>query len=169
MSRMTEDLLMLARSENRVALTVEEVDTVALVRRVADKLRAIADQKGVTILASLLGAPLRVQGNVAGLERVFTNLLQNAVDHTPSGGSVAVDAHQEGRQAVVTVSDTGTGIKEADLPHIFKRFYKGDGTSGSGLGLSIVKELVGQHCGSVKIESAIGKGTVVTVKVPLVA
>jgi signal transduction histidine kinase len=129
-------------------------------------MKPLADKKGLSIVISP-GGFLEVDGNKAGLERVIMNLIQNAIEHTPKGGSITLDVSQNTSRAMLVISDTGSGIDEKDLPHILERFYKGNGTAGSGLGLSIVKEIVDQHVGSVSIESTKGKGTKVTLLFPL--
>jgi signal transduction histidine kinase len=165
MSNMTRDLLALARSESHSALIMENVNVAEIAQGTAEKMRAIARGKSVTLMTPSDTA-FFVEGNRAGLERVLMNLLQNAIEHTLVGGSITITTVQEESHVVITVTDTGSGIDSKDLPHIFERFYKGEGTSGSGLGLSIVKELVKQHSGTVTIESTKGKGTAVSVKLP---
>jgi signal transduction histidine kinase len=95
--------------------------------------------------------------------QVLRNLLCNAMTHTPPGGEIAITVHGEGRWVVVCVQDTGTGIAEEDLPHIFDRFYRADrsrsrATGGAGLGLAIVKQLVEAHGGRIEVKSEVGQG-----------
>jgi two-component system sensor histidine kinase ResE len=97
---------------------------------------------------------------------VLTNLISNALHHTPGGGRVSVDAAARMDAIVVTVSDTGSGIAETDLSKIFDRFYKGHGSRGSGLGLTIARNLVVAHGGEIRAESAEGQGTTMTVTLP---
>lgn len=104
--------------------------------------------------------------------QVLRNLLCNAMTHTPPGGEIAITARTEGRWVVVCVRDTGTGIAEEDLAHIFDRFYRADrsrsrATGGAGLGLAIVKQLVEAHGGRIEVESAVGKGTQFTFSLPV--
>src|SRR5206468_4002955 len=106
------------------------------------------------------------------LAQVFVNLLDNALRFTPKHGRVSVEVDAEDGQAIVRVSDTGVGIPYKDLPHVFERFYVADrsrarGATGAGLGLSIVKEIVDAHQGSIQAESLLGSGTTVTVKLPI--
>jgi two-component system sensor histidine kinase CiaH len=168
MTKMAEDLLLLARSENRKPVELEELDLNEVTQKVTEKMEIIAKEKGLTLNLAT-AASLPIQGNRGGLERVLVNLLQNSIQHTSKGGAVCVETMREDSKAVLKVTDTGAGIDEKDLPHLFERFYKGDGASGSGLGLSIVKELVDQHSGDIEIVSAKGKGTTVTVQFSLVA
>ncbi|MDE2173489.1 MAG: HAMP domain-containing histidine kinase, partial [Patescibacteria group bacterium] len=166
LSGMTKDLLTLARSRTRSVASSEQFDLAQLARATADRIRRLSDEKGVVLTISA-EEPISVLGWPGELARAITNLLQNAIEHTPKGGSIALEAKREGHNAVVRVSDTGSGIDSNDLPHVFERFYKGEGTNGSGLGLSIVKELIVQHGGSVHIESEREKGTKATITLPL--
>jgi two-component system sensor histidine kinase ResE len=166
MSKMTEDLLLIARSENHSSQSMERIDIAGLVRSTSERLRSLAVRKSIQLDVSSK-TPVFIKGNEVRLERVITNLLQNAIEHTPESGSVTVRLTQEKLEALTTIADTGSGISEKDLPHIFERFYKGESASGSGLGLSIVKELVTQHGGTVALVSKKGSGTIVTVKLPV--
>jgi signal transduction histidine kinase len=102
------------------------------------------------------------------MEKVQTNLIQNAINYTPRGGNVSVSVERlHGRLALI-VRDTGVGISTEDLPHVFEPFYKGrhegDGyTQGTGLGLTIVKRTVGDFGGKILVESQVGEGTTMTV------
>jgi signal transduction histidine kinase len=167
MSKMAEDLLLLARSQNHILPATAKIDIAESVRHIAKTMRPLAEKKGVSIVVSPSEA-LHIEGNKTNLERVLMNLLQNAIEHTPKDGSVTLATSQETSQALLTVFDTGSGIDEKDLPHVLERFYKGEGFAGSGLGLSIVKEIMDQHRGSVSIESTKGKGTKVILLFPLV-
>jgi signal transduction histidine kinase len=168
MSKMTEDLLLIARSENHSSHAMEKIDIAKLVRSTCERLRSLARDKSIQLDVSAK-IPVFIKGSETRFERVITNLLQNAIEHTPENGSVTVCLTQDRSEALVTIADTGSGISEKDLQHIFKRFYKGESASGSGLGLSIVKELVTQHGGTVAIVSEQGSGTIVTVKLPAVS
>jgi two-component system sensor histidine kinase CiaH len=168
MSQMTADLLQLAHSQNRMPASKNKIDISSIVRRVGEKMHPIASKKEV-ILNVTNNAPLAVMGDTASMERVLINIIQNAIEHTLKDGSVSVDVQSKKSQVIITVSDTGTGISKKDLPHIFERFYKGEGASSSGLGLSIVKELIIQHEGEIRIESTEGMSTIVTINLPAAA
>jgi len=104
---------------------------------------------------------------------VFLILIDNAIKHTPSGGSVTVQVQRHGQNSHVTVADTGTGIAPEHLPRIFDRFYRADRArsrdgGGTGLGLAIAKMLVEAHGGQLQLTSTLGAGTQVTVSLPLV-
>ena len=168
MTKMAKDLLALARSEHQIPVATEKIDVALTTKKVVEKMQPLSSRKTVSLTFTSDGHPL-VFGSHDHLEHILLNLLQNAIEHTESNGSVAVVVSQEKSTAVITVSDTGEGIEQKDLPHIFERFYKGEGISGSGLGLSIVKGLVDRHGGSIEIESTKGTGTVATVRFPLTA
>jgi two-component system phosphate regulon sensor histidine kinase PhoR len=118
--------------------------------------------------------PAIVEADEQRLAQVFVNLIDNALRFTPSGGSVAVAIDVDDGHALVRVSDTGMGIPFKDLPYVFERFYVSDrsrtrGAAGAGLGLSIVKQIVEAHRGSVGVESTLGSGTTFTVRIPMIA
>lgn len=166
MTHMAKDLLILARSERSGAPALETVAVTDIAERMADKMRPLAARKDVTIVTEGEAPPVR--GSKTALEHVFLNLLQNAIEHTPSGGKITMHMSQDRSDAVVRVADTGSGIAQKDLPHLFERFYKGESAAGTGLGLSIVKELIDQHGGSIDIASAQGEGTTATIRLKAV-
>ena len=102
---------------------------------------------------------------------MFYNLIDNAIKYTPAGGDVRVELGENARFAIIKVSDTGIGIPQADIAHIFDRFYRVDKarsreTGGTGLGLSIVNQIVQLHGGQVSVQSVEDKGSVFTVTLP---
>jgi signal transduction histidine kinase len=117
----------------------------------------------------------RIAGDGDRLAQVFTNLLDNAVTHTPPGGQIALRAGTNHDGVTITVQDTGEGIPAADLPRIFERFYqvdksrKNDRRSGIGLGLAITKQIVESHGGAIHVTSQPGQGTTFTVWLPFLA
>ena len=96
----------------------------------------------------------------------MSNLLTNALRHTPAGGEVAVSVDRVANQVAFTVADTGPGIPEEQLPHVFDRFVRSIHSGGTGLGLAIAKRLVEAHAGSITAENAQGGGTVVRFVLP---
>jgi two-component system OmpR family sensor kinase len=184
LSRMVDELLALSRIETGLITARREpvmVDDIA--RAVADELGLRAIQGGVAIHIDGDHASRRVYADPDQIRQIFFNLLGNAIKFTPKGGSVQVrlqivkqaesSPHLEaGIWLVTTVSDTGVGIPEEDLPHIFDRFYRSDkartrDTGGAGLGLAIVKTVVSQHGGRVWAESRLNEGTAVTFALPI--
>ncbi len=166
MSNMVEDLLLLARSDNKIPLEKKEVDINYLVKKTIERTESLANSKNIK-LTYTPSEPFIILGIRDSLERMLLNILQNSIDHTSPSGSISGKIEKDGSQAVIYITDTGSGIAPDKLPHIFKRFYKGDTTNGTGLGLSIVKEIVDQHNGEISVESTLGKGTTVIIKLPI--
>ena len=180
LGRIVEDLLTLARADARERPLEARrlfLDDVAL--DAADAARAMADRKGVHVeVGEFQEAP--VLGDASLLRQLVMILLDNAIKFTPPGGRVRVDVSHAGSDASVVVSDTGIGIAEDQLPHIFERFYRGDpsrtretarGRAGSesdgvGLGLSIARWIVDEHKGSIAVDSRPANGTRIAVTMP---
>ena len=113
----------------------------------------------------------RVKGDIALIERVLTNIIENALGHTPAGGQIYIELSSSGSLQMVSVEDTGSGIAPEDLPHLFERFYKADKSRnrerpGTGLGLAIAKEIVELHSGRIEAESPNGNGAVFRIYLP---
>ena len=109
--------------------------------------------------------PVWAQGE--RLQQVFINIILNALDAMPKGGTLSIQADQEGREVVVKISDTGTGIQSQHLPHVFDPFFTTKGIGkGTGLGLSISYAIINEHEGHISVESEVGKGTCFTIFVP---
>ncbi|KOS69802.1 hypothetical protein AEA09_08875 [Lysinibacillus contaminans] len=106
------------------------------------------------------------------MSQVWTNLIHNCIKFTPDHGKITIHLEKKEHQAIVTISDTGIGISEADQLHIFERFYKADqarvrSNNGSGLGLSIVKKIIDMHNGTITVQSEIDKGTTFVINLPI--
>jgi two-component system sensor histidine kinase BaeS len=166
LTRLVDDLQMLATVESgMLTLQKEPTDVAALLQDVIDMFSDEARQSQVAVrleaqadLPLLPVDPLRIR-------EVTANLLSNALHHTPAGGEVVVEARKSDGRMEVSVADTGTGIAADDLSKIFDRFYKGRGSKGSGLGLTIARQLVTMHGGEIRAESRAG-GTTITVSLP---
>jgi signal transduction histidine kinase len=169
MSQLVQDLLLLARSDGgqlgggRIDLPLQEVLELALSRVAHD---ATPPQVRLSI-----DGVLRVMGNETELVRLFRNLLDNAIRHTPPDGKISVEAHHAGSEIAITVTDTGSGIAPKHLPHLGERFYRIDDararpTGGTGLGLSICLGIVEAHGGTIAFQSKVGEGTSVQVTLP---
>jgi len=171
-ARLIEELLDFSRvSSGRLALERDEVDVGSLVRGVVESLLPETTAKGVVM--ELEPTPsVRVLGDRNRLEQVFFNVLGNAVKFTPAGGRVAVSVSNGNERVEVRVADTGMGIEPELLPFVFDRFKQGARAAGReygglGLGLSIARQLVEAHEGSISVESAgRGRGTTFAVSLP---
>jgi signal transduction histidine kinase len=170
MSEMVDSLLLLAAADaGRLELARSPVDLATIVRDAAALLAPLAEERYVTLDLDLQSAVLPADG--PRLAQVATNLLTNAIRYNRPDGRVHVTvATAEGR-ATLTVSDTGVGIPDADLPRLFERFYRADtarsrDTGGSGLGLPICQGIVHAHGGTITVDSTPDQGTRVTVELP---
>jgi two-component system phosphate regulon sensor histidine kinase PhoR len=170
-----EDLLTLSKIESGAFKTMmQPVSLAGVVVADATALQPLAAAKGLTFAWLDPDHGLVVNGDPGQLDRLVTNLLSNAVKFTPEGGSVAISLECEGKAAVLRVTDTGIGIPENDQKELFTRFFRASNAversiPGTGLGLTIVRTIVANHHGELEVVSAEGKGTTVTVRIPLVA
>lgn len=171
---LAESLLVLARAESaRPDLNVESLDLAVLISGIAEQLQPLAVARGVTVRYSGPGT-LWLRGDQDRLLRLFLNLLDNAIKHTPEGGNVAIEVTRGTGVVEVAVKDSGPGIPPEHLPHIFERFYRVDkarsrSEGGVGLGLAIAKHIAQLHGGDIRVASTPGKGSVFTVSLPTAA
>jgi two-component system, OmpR family, phosphate regulon sensor histidine kinase PhoR len=169
---LVSQLLDQARAESgQLKLNLREIDLEDVARPITTSFEPQASNKGVRLELNAM-RPVRVEADPDRLSQVIVNLVDNAIRHTPSGGSVVVELDARGNDAIMRVRDTGVGIPYRDLPHIFERFYVVDRSrtresSGAGLGLAIVKGIVDAHGGTISTESMLGSGTVFTVRLPI--
>ena len=168
MNRLLDDLRTVSLAEaGALPLHREEFDVRRLEAEVVAGQAAAADEKGVA-LAVAAGAAITLDADPVRIREVLANLVQNAIRHTPSGGGVNVEASEDAAWVELTVTDSGEGIAPADLERVFDRFHRRADTGGSGLGLTIVRDLVAAHGGTVRAESdgIAGHGTRFTVRLP---
>ncbi|MDQ0205865.1 two-component system sensor histidine kinase ResE [Alkalicoccobacillus murimartini] len=172
MGRLVNELLDLARMEaghtelNKTVVNLEEFS-----ERIIRKFQGSANEDGLNLITHTVGSHPDVLIDVDRMEQVLTNLLHNAIRHTEQGGTVALNVKLEADHVEMDVTDTGSGIKEEDLPFVFERFYKGDkartrGRSGTGLGLAITKNIVEAHQGELSVHSKMNKGTTFSMILP---
>ena len=173
MARLVDDLLTLARSDaGSWSILRETVDIEALLLETADLFSPIARQREQTLALEVPDTALpAVSGDPQRLKQVLTVLLDNAFSYTPQGGTVTLSATFGEKWLRLRVSDTGPGISEAHLGHIFERFYRADqarsGKEHFGLGLSIAEELARLHHGTLKVAETGEKGTTFELKLPV--
>jgi two-component system OmpR family sensor kinase len=174
LGQLVADLLLLARMDRELpAPSLEPCCLNDVISDLMEEMAALAINAKVELTAEIEGNPvINVCANPDRLYRMLANPIVNALQYTPKGGKVIVRLKKHDRLAIVEVIDTGIGIAQTDLPHIFDRFYRvnndrGRHTGGSGLGLAIVKSIVERHRGQISIHSALDRGTTVTIKLPL--
>lgn len=177
LNRMIDDLFDLAQLDaGAMRLRRQRVSVQEVVAEVVDSLRVKAEREGILVSLSVEQELPATMLDADRLERAVANLLRNAIEHTPAGGGVRVHVRSSGGQAELEVSDSGAGIDEADMPHIWTRFYRGERSrqradaeaDGVGLGLAITKGIVELHGGTVAVRSTRGEGSSFQVLLPLV-
>jgi len=174
MNALLSEMLTLARADaGQELLNRERLDLATLVDDVVTAMTPLAETGGVG-LTHISGADIVVEGDQTRLTQLLINLMDNAIKYTPAGGSVTVTARQHDAWAILEVADTGVGIEPEHLPYLFERFYRADpararAAGGVGLGLAISQWVVQAHGGTIAVASQPGRGTTVTVRLPLVA
>ncbi len=173
MTRIVSDLLVLSRLDNkRTQWSIDKFDTDKMLSHIIEVMRVDAEAHSHTLTYDAKGELPHVTADKERIEQVLINILSNAIKYTPDGGSVTLSARALDSQIQIDVRDTGIGIPEEDLPHLFERFYRVEKsrtseTGGTGLGLAIAKEIVEAHGGSISVASELGKGSVITVVLPI--
>lgn len=171
LTRLIDQILTLARTESgQVRLAPGPIDLGALGTAIVDHLVPVAEAREIDLRCEPQG-PVLIEGDVAWLERLVLNLLDNALKFTRPGGRVVLRIRRAERGASLEVQDTGVGMPPAILPHIFERFFRADPSrsptvGGAGLGLSLVKWIVESHHGRVSVQSSPGVGSTFTVWLP---
>ncbi|MBZ0187243.1 MAG: cell wall metabolism sensor histidine kinase WalK [Candidatus Obscuribacterales bacterium] len=172
------DLLDISKLDSNDAMEwSDDVNIVQVISEAVEQVRPQSQKKNQILsipedLESGERSTLRVRGSMLQLQRAFINLLTNAINYTPEGGSVAVMLRQsDGGRIQIRIRDTGAGISPEDIPHIFERFYRGDKSrareaGGSGLGLAITREIVARHHGTLEVDSVVGQGSTFTMVLP---
>jgi two-component system OmpR family sensor kinase len=161
---MVEELFELARLDSCESVVFSEPFSMCeLVQDVTQKFELRAREKSIRLESRLNPAAPLVYGDIAMMQRVLENLLENGLRHTPAGGSISIGVDIESGSVLVQVADTGCGIPEADVPRIFERFYQQDkhrsDSNSAGLGLAIVKRILELHNSVIQVNSKLEKGT----------
>ena len=171
LTRLVNDLLLLAQAdEGKGTLRRESIQLNKLVEDLGDAYGAVAGKRGVTLSLDT-SLPVSIAGDDTRLRQLFSNLIDNAIKYTPSGGTITIAVVPENEKVSVTITDTGMGIIKEEIPRIFDRFYKVDKSrsreeGGTGLGLSICRWIVEAHKGNIDVKSRPGKGTTIRVTLP---
>jgi signal transduction histidine kinase len=171
MTRLTEDLLFLARNDNIPKRSQETVNISEILNKIIQLYQPQAIAKQIN-LKSQLTDNLDLLGDNNQITRLFTNIIQNAIHYTPESGTVEIIASRAHSDVVVNIQDTGIGIAVKDLENIFDRFWRADksrtyDSGGSGLGLAIAKAIAQKHGGLITVTSQLGIGSCFTVRLPL--
>ncbi|MBZ0278922.1 MAG: PAS domain S-box protein, partial [Anaerolineae bacterium] len=169
MRDLIEKLLDLSRFEHGIIQLEKSLSMVqALVARVIYVQTAEAELKEITLETIMPEPPLMVEVDTGRIAQVLTNLVTNAIHHTPPCGKITISARGENDAVVIDIQDTGAGISAEHLPHLFEPFFQVSRRGGGmGLGLSIAKEIVDLHGGEITVRSAIGEGTCFSVRLQL--
>ena len=169
---LVDGLLLLARGDaGKAAPDMASLDAGPIVRDAGEQAKAIAAPNGIQVDVQVAHEPLPVTADETQLRRLLLILVDNALKFTPAGGRVTLTASCDETEVAVAVADTGVGISSSDLPHIFERFWRADrvrtrDAGGSGLGLTIAKQIADRHDARLDVQSAPGRGAVFTVRFP---
>jgi signal transduction histidine kinase len=173
LSTLITDLFELAKLDAQdTVVHLEPFSISELVQDVAQKFELTAQEKNISIVTNIGEKLPFAYADIALIERVLENLLENAVRHTPEKGAVSIVMHHENEHLTVRISDTGHGIPDEERPRIFDRFYQLDrsrkGKAGhSGLGLAITKKIIDLHKSTIEVESITGTGSAFTFTLPV--
>jgi PAS domain S-box-containing protein len=171
LAKMINDVLDVSRMEGGVIdLNKSEFDCIELLNELIQSNKQIIEEKNITFTVEMPDEPAMIFADPDRILQAFNSLLSNAVKFTDKGGRISLIVQNLYKEFEVIIADTGAGIPEKDIPHIFEKFYRvnrpGTEIAGTGLGLVFVKQIVDLHRGLIKIESELGKGTSVLVKLP---
>jgi signal transduction histidine kinase len=169
LSRIVAELLTLARADAGQTLERRPVELDRVLLDALAEMRPLAEDRRLELTSF---EPVMVNGDADRLKQLLLNLLDNSLKYTPPDGRISVELARSPSEAVLTIRDTGVGISREDLPQIFERFYRADPArsrdpAGTGLGLAIVRWIVDQHEGEISVDSRVGQGTTVTVRLSL--
>ncbi len=175
MTKIINDLLLLTKLDYQPdVFKFESFDLVEFFKEIGDSTKILAGQKGLDVDVEIPeNKNLRMRGDKVHLRRLFFNLIDNAIKFTNSQGKVGLSVKAQEKQAMVSVTDTGVGISESNLPQVFDKFFHLDGVEsegvagGNGLGLSIAQSIARIHRGEIQAKSFLGKGSTFIVRLPL--
>lgn len=156
----------------KLALRFQQGEAVSFTRYVTESFHSLAHDKGVDIHFHTDLETLLMDFDPVRLQQVISNLMTNAIKFTPRGGHITISTAYRTNDFILQITDTGTGIAKADLPHIFDRFYQADGShtrlgEGTGIGLALTHQLVKLFDGEIVVKSKLGKGTIFEVRLPI--
>ena len=170
---LVNQMLDLSKLESRkLQLCYQQSDVVSFIRYITESFHSLAEDKGIAIHFETRVESLVMDFDPVRLQQVVSNLISNAIKFTPKGGVVTISVARRNHECILKVTDTGSGIAKADLPHIFDRFYQADGSltrqgEGTGIGLALTQELVRLFDGEITVKSTLSKGTVFEITLPV--
>jgi two-component system phosphate regulon sensor histidine kinase PhoR len=172
LTALVEKMLLVTELDARDSPCAEPIDLIQVTKTITDSLRQEAQKKNLNFNLFL---PTTLHGRMNAIDwrNILGNLIENAIKYTKADGTISLRLECQGDQVTIEVQDTGTGISEEDLPHIFEHFYRADKSRSTslaecnGLGLAIVKRLVNYYGGSITVESMIGCGTTFRARLPI--
>lgn len=159
-----QDILTMSRLDHMPDLTLTELDINQILTDMMSQVMSMCEEKGLKVRFILIEGTLPILGEQEAMRRILLNLFENAINYTPKGETITIQTMSVKEQITIEIKDTGVGITESDLPHIFDPYYRADKsrrieTGGSGLGLAIVKRIVKQHAGDIRVTSKEREGT----------
>lgn len=170
LGKLVSDLFELSKLEAREKkLEAEPLQLADLLQDVSSKYKLIAREKGVSIHTLISSSVPMVEADIALIDRALQNIIDNAIRHCESGDSIHIEIHPRSESVEVRIADTGEGISDLDLPHIFDRYSQAGAThatEGSGLGLTIVKKILEMHNSSIQVASKLKEGTTFWFELP---
>jgi two-component system, sensor histidine kinase and response regulator len=171
MRRLITDIIDLAKMQVGEPLTLLPYHIQPILERIERQFRLQAQEKGITLTLSQPADPIKLNVHETQFERIFDNLISNALKYTPQGGTVEIIMEAHSDHVAIAVADSGLGIPDEDLPHVFEAFFRVKKAThkklhGSGLGLSIVAATVEQHHGEITVESTLEAGSTFVVRLP---
>jgi len=164
LSRITDNILFLTKMDNQILeLRKQRFDLDQFLENIVERSQFKADRSGITLTSQYEHGHLEIYGDMNLLEQAFSNLIDNALKYTPRGGRVTVKSSKEDAEIRVAISDTGIGIPEDEIAHIFNRFYRVERehtrAAGTGLGLSITQWIINANDGKIYVKSKVGAGS----------